>query len=156
MTPVEESASAPLLPVTAPSASRGTSPNPAKSDPDRSGAPSPSPATRNHPNMWSQEHTHSHSQTRNAARDKDLTNVKLAKNQYVLLEQIESLRQTIDRQGEMLSSLMAVMALKEGVNVEEWTSPSKADKGKSKESTTPLQHVFDFGADDEDEERHRD
>lgn len=64
------------------------------------------------------------------ARDsRDLTNVKLAKNQAVLLEQIESLRRTIDQQGEMLSALMSTLALREGVEL-----PQQArDKGKGKQ-----------------------
>lgn len=51
---------------------------------------------------------------------RDLSNTKLAKNQYVLLEQIESLRRTIDKQGEMLDLLTRAM-----VDI-------KLDKGKAK------------------------
>lgn len=119
---------------------------------ERSTAASLAPAVRQQqPPMWHQDglghsHTHTPSQSisqRQASRDKDLTNIKLAKNQYVLLEQIESLRRTIDKQGEMLSLLMSALALKEGVDID--LSSSKVDKGKAKEAENP----FDFGRDDD-------
>jgi hypothetical protein len=63
--------------------------------------------------------------------NKDLSNTKLAKNQYVLLEQIESLRRTVEQQGEMLSTLMQALAPKEGVDLSA-SSSEKKDKGKAK------------------------
>lgn len=59
---------------------------------------------------------------------RDLTNTKLAKNQYVLIEQIESLRKTIDRQGEMLEVLTKAF-----VEV-------KQDKGKGKAADYDHEH----------------
>lgn len=45
----------------------------------------------------------------NQRDNRDLTNVKLAKNQLVLLEQIDDLRRVIDRQGEVLERLMGML-----------------------------------------------
>lgn len=131
LTPIGEESSVPLLPVTNPSSRpRSTSP--------------PKEPHQPQPRMWNgdpDKHTPanpSFGQTPKAAREKDLTNTKLAKNQYVLLEQIDSLRQTIDRQGEMISALMAVVAEKNGVSI-----PSEA-KGKRR------QEQFDLGGESDD------
>ncbi|RSH91148.1 hypothetical protein EHS25_009447 [Saitozyma podzolica] len=47
--------------------------------------------------------------TETKAARADLTNVKLAKNQLVLLEQIDSLRRQTERQGEMLARLTEIL-----------------------------------------------
>lgn len=116
LTPVEEAegSSNPLLPFASrptPSNSRDRSPAPGSAIHD--GHPMQMP-------MWAGDASVGKS---TPTRDpRDLTNTKLAKNQYVLLEQIESLRRTIDKQGEMLEMLTkAVIEVKQ-------------DKGKRKAS----------------------
>lgn len=118
MTPVTEEAG-PLLP-TANTVKRGASPNPARMWPgDPNKLTPPIPTVAGMPGLPSGGSK--------AARDKDLTNTKLAKNQYVLLEQIEGLRQTVETQGEMLSVLMSALAEKNGVEM-----PTMQGKGKGK------------------------
>ncbi len=122
MTPVAEE-SGPLLP-TANTVKRGTSPNPARmwtGDPNK--LTPPIPTVPGIPSASSK-----------AARDKDLTNTKLAKNQYVLLEQIEALRQTVETQGEMLSVLMSALAEKNGVEMPTMTSKGKG-KGRASDAS---------------------
>ncbi|BEI85381.1 hypothetical protein CcaverHIS002_0507820 [Cutaneotrichosporon cavernicola] len=117
MTPVPEEAG-PLLPVSN-TVKRGSSPNPVKmwaGDPNK--FTPPIPTVPGIPTSSSK-----------AARDKDLTNTKLAKNQYVLLEKIEALRQTVETQGEMMSVLMAALAESNGVEIPTGKGKGRADRG---------------------------
>jgi len=101
----------------------------------------------------------------------DLTNIKLAKNQLVLLEQIDGLRKTIDKQGEILMKLMeglkldtqvSVSMMPPSVNVREHDvapgpatnglqgypeTPSKSSRGKSRVSG---EEQFALGDSDEE------
>lgn len=117
LTPIGEETSTPLLPVTK-ARPRSTSPNP----PDQA-------------RMWAGDPSkHTPAPPGGAAKpvkDKDLSNTKLARNQYVLLEQIEALRQTIDRQGEMIAALTTIVAQSQNVSI-----PAEA-KGKSKGESAP-------------------
>ncbi|WVO16959.1 hypothetical protein L204_104645 [Cryptococcus depauperatus] len=69
---------------------------------------------------------------------RDLTNTKLAKNQLVLLGQIDSLRQTLEKQGELLSLLTEALGVTIPVN-------------KLKDKETEIEKVLDLG--DADEEK---
>jgi hypothetical protein len=119
-TPVDYNPSAPLLPLPATNG-RSTSPH---AD-DR--LPTPTPK------MWAGSphlHTPVTGMPQPAPRDaRDLSNIKLAKNQSVLLEEIEGLRRTVERQGDILTALMRALAAKEGLELE---IPSDKGKGKSK------------------------
>jgi len=135
LTPVSENPSTPLLPLTVNTTAangRAVSPNPAFED---ARIPTPKMWAGN-PNLHTPAPPHMSgiagpSSAHTPVRDtRDLTNTKLAKNQYVLLEQIESLRRTVDKQGEMLATLMQALALKEGLDL-----PVKQDKGKGKEKS---------------------
>lgn len=122
MTPVAEEAGVPLLPISN-ATPRGPSPNPSTNAKMWAGDPNKlTPAI----------HGTSGASAKAAARDKDLTNTKLAKNQYVLLEQIEALRQTVETQGEMLSVLMSALADKNGVAMPSPTTDRMKGKGKGK------------------------
>lgn len=46
---------------------------------------------------------------RGEREERDLTNVKLAKNQQVLLTQIDSLRAVVETQGERLAAVLAAL-----------------------------------------------
>ncbi|KAK8869982.1 hypothetical protein IAR55_000552 [Kwoniella newhampshirensis] len=122
----------PLLPTIAPSNSSTPLPS------ARSRAISPMPAQQSSgmiasgsttsqrvgpagvPRMWDGGVDGFGGDPKSAAKERDLTNVKLAKNQLVLLEQIDSLRRTIDRQGEMLARLTEVLNAREGCKADEW------------------------------------
>ncbi|KAK4689953.1 hypothetical protein P7C73_g170, partial [Tremellales sp. Uapishka_1] len=101
---------APLLPTTVPK--RATSPYP---DPSRQ------------PKMWD-------GGDGGDKKERDLTNVKLAKNQMVLLEQIDDLRKTIDRQGEVLALMMRRL---------------DGDKDRGKEKAREDETQFRLASDDE-------
>ncbi|ODN73502.1 hypothetical protein L202_08005 [Cryptococcus amylolentus CBS 6039] len=77
-------------------------------------------------------------------KERDLTNTKLAKNQLVLLEQIDSLRQTIDSQGEMLRLLTQALGVQNGE--EEGARRTGSRKGKEKSTGG------EFKLDDSDDE----
>ncbi|TXT13739.1 hypothetical protein VHUM_01106 [Vanrija humicola] len=132
LTPVEEADSVPLLPVTAPAQTPTLGPSPPPHVKEGSGG------SLSQPKMWdplAQGLPASSSTAPQAPRDKELSNVKLAKNQFVLLEQIDSLRrvvdkqgETIDRQAQMMAQLLEALSIKEGLS----ESPSRKDKGKGK------------------------
>ncbi|WVR05008.1 hypothetical protein IAU60_002020 [Kwoniella sp. DSM 27419] len=123
--PIDTSASAPLLPTIASSMqtplpnSNGTSRTRAISPMPMSGGMAPSSSASSArglgsvPRMWDGG-VDGTGLTEKAARDKDLTNVKLAKNQLVLLEQIDSLRRTIDKQGDLLVRLASALDRQNG------------------------------------------
>ncbi|WWC85281.1 uncharacterized protein L201_000143 [Kwoniella dendrophila CBS 6074] len=79
----------------------------------------------------------------------DLTNVKLAKNQYVLLEQIDSLRKTIDRQGDLLIRLAAALDVKETRNLRS----TSRDRTDGKKHDVDEKDQFALGDSDEEGER---
>lgn len=128
MTPVDEEFATPLLPVPNTTAKRGSSPNPSTREKMWSG--DPNKLTPVIPGVGGT------STAKSSSRDKDLTNTKLAKNQYVLLEQIESLRQTLETQGEMLSVLMTALAEKNGMDMP--TPKSKGKERAKEEDESPL------------------
>ncbi|WWC61355.1 uncharacterized protein I303_103936 [Kwoniella dejecticola CBS 10117] len=105
------STSTPVGPLSAPvSRSRAVSPLPPSGNMVPSSSASSARGINNLPKMWDGGDI---PQTSNMSKG-DLTNVKLAKNQFVLLEQIDNLRKTIDRQGDLLSRLAAALDVKEG------------------------------------------
>lgn len=55
------------------------------------------------PRMWDER------AERGEREERDLTNVKLAKNQQVLLTQIDSLRAVVEAQGETLAAVLAAL-----------------------------------------------
>lgn len=55
------------------------------------------------PRMWDER------AERGEREERDLTNVKLAKNQQVLLTQIDSLRAVVETQGERLAAVLAAL-----------------------------------------------
>ncbi|KAL1411194.1 hypothetical protein Q8F55_002145 [Vanrija albida] len=127
LTPVDEADSVPLLPVTAPILA----------------APSPQPHVKesssgslSQPKMWdplAQGLPASSSTTPQPPRDKGLTNTKLAKNQFVLLEQIDALRRVVEKQGETIDRQAQMMVqLLEALSIKEDASESLAGKGKGK------------------------
>ncbi|WWD15742.1 hypothetical protein CI109_100164 [Kwoniella shandongensis] len=112
--PTETTFNTPLLPTVAPSVSgtpvptarpRAISPLPPQQGTGMIASGSASSQRAGIPRMWDGGVDGLGSDPKSAAKERDLTNVKLAKNQLVLLEQIDSLRRTIDRQGEMLARL---------------------------------------------------
>lgn len=122
LAPIEEAegASASLLPLTGrPMTPNGRDRSPAPGSGFHDGHPMQMP-------MWAGDAAAGRSASTRDSRD--LSNTKLAKNQYVLLEQIESLRKTIDRQGEMLENLTKAL-----IEV-------KQSKGKGKASEYDREH----------------
>ena len=85
--------------------------------------------------------------TATALGAEDISNTKLAKNQLVLLEQIEALRRTIDRQGAMLQALMkaTVPSVPNGDPFPHTTDPPIPARTRRSEEQ------FDLGSDSEDE-----
>ncbi|ADV20557.1 hypothetical protein I305_06196 [Cryptococcus gattii E566] len=117
----------PLLPLSSQDAQTATPNGPSLSRP-RSTSPFPGSGTTNQraafgnaPRMWEG----GIDGMGEAKKERDLTNTKLAKNQLVLLEQIDLLRQTIDKQGEMLARLTEILNVK--------------NKGKGPEKSKGLQ-----------------
>ncbi|WVQ98521.1 hypothetical protein IAU59_005647 [Kwoniella sp. CBS 9459] len=127
--PTDGSSAAPLLPTIASSLStplpgtaastrpRAISPIPPHSAMTSNMVPSSSASSARGlgtvPRMWDGSLDGS-GVTEKGMKERDLTNVKLAKNQLVLLEQIDSLRRTIDRQGDILARLAAALEEKDG------------------------------------------
>lgn len=98
--PPTERPSSPLLPTTAEpvnAAGQRRAPSPLSALPMSQTNTSVRPAA---PRMWEGGDS-----TPDPRSKGDLTNTKLAKNQLVLLEQIEGMRRVIDRQGQMLELL---------------------------------------------------
>ncbi|ORY25736.1 hypothetical protein BCR39DRAFT_471139 [Naematelia encephala] len=121
----QPSAHAPLLPTSIePTPRRGNSPNPSGT----------SNANRL-PRMWDGGSEAVESKN----KERDLTNIKLAKNQLVLLEQIDDLRSTIDRQGEMLERLMLALNVKADAIVAKGKARANGDEDQ-----------FALGSDDDD------
>ncbi|OWT42211.1 hypothetical protein J008_00982 [Cryptococcus neoformans] len=117
----------PLLPVSSQDTQTNTPNGPSLSRP-RSISPLPMSgivnqraAFGNAPRMWEG----GIDGTGEMKRERDLTNTKLAKNQLILFEQLDALRQTIDKQGEMLARLTEMLNVK--------------DKGKGPEKSKGLQ-----------------
>ncbi|OCF35291.1 hypothetical protein I316_02837 [Kwoniella heveanensis BCC8398] len=127
--PPDSSISAPLLPTiasslstplpgtAATSRSRAISPLPPHSAVTTNMVPSSSASSGrgmgNIPRMWDGSIDGS-GIAEKGMKERDLTNIKLAKNQLVLLEQIDSLRRTIDRQGDILARLAGALEEKDG------------------------------------------
>ena len=77
----------------------------------------------------------------------DLTNIKLAKNQLVLLEQISLLQRTVERQGEMLERLLEAGGMKPGSRIMNGEAgPSRLHRPSSNE------HQFALGVSDDERE----
>ncbi|WVQ78074.1 hypothetical protein IAT38_000155 [Cryptococcus sp. DSM 104549] len=110
----------PLLPVSAPSGSTvNPSPNSQAHTRAASRAISPNPPMQSSgmgagpfPRMWEGGLDGTGGGVGEAKKERDLTNTKLAKNQLVLLEQIDSLRRTINMQGDMLLKLTEALGVK--------------------------------------------
>ncbi|KAL7422184.1 hypothetical protein Q5752_002830 [Cryptotrichosporon argae] len=130
--PPPDATSAPLLPTTAP-APKARAPSPILSVPMAETA-SGSAIGRSTPRMWEGE------EGRDArGRERDLTNIKLAKNQLVLLEQIDLLKQALERQGEMLETLMAAVGQ---CAKDEGASHRKAKDDDAEEDSGPRGTTF--------------
>ncbi|WWD10372.1 hypothetical protein V865_008507 [Kwoniella europaea PYCC6329] len=104
----------PQVPSTAPLArTRAISPLPPSSNMVPSSSASSVRGLGNLPRMWDGGPDGTPVSSMSEKMRGDLTNVKLAKNQIVLLEQIDGLRKTIDRQGDLLTRLAAALDVKE-------------------------------------------
>ncbi|WRT66932.1 uncharacterized protein IL334_003897 [Kwoniella shivajii] len=112
--PIISNTPTPLVPSTAPMGRpRAISPHPSSGGMVPSASASSGRGLGNLPKMWDGGPDLTPLNSMSEKMRGDLTNVKLAKNQIVLLEQIDSLRRTIDRQGDLLSRLASALEVKE-------------------------------------------